>query len=65
MEFIRDGVTLPVPFNIIPMPSACVHAFKKIFFCLFKNSNAKRSQTNDIEMPQFKQNGNAKSKVKK
>jgi hypothetical protein len=48
MEFLR-GPTLPVPFNIIPMPSLIVRVFKKVFFCFFKDDED--GEDDDIDMP--------------
>ena len=56
MEFIREGATLPVPLNIIPMPSLIVKLFKKIFGFVLKKDKFNRP-TNEIEMPPRQVNG--------
>ena len=55
MEFIREEFTLPVPFNIIPMPWIIAKFFKRIFFCFFKRKSD--SNPDIIEMPRVKVNG--------
>ena len=43
MEYIKDGGTLPVPFNIIPTPKAFYISFKKIID-VFKKKKKQQSQ---------------------
>ncbi len=52
MEFIREGATLPVPLNIIPMPSFIYEGLKHLFYCFSKNSKGRRPP-NEFEMPSF------------
>ena len=52
MEFIREGATLPVPLNIIPMPSFIYECLKHLFYCFSKNNKGRRP-TNEFEMPSF------------
>jgi hypothetical protein len=62
MEFLR-GPTLPVPFNIIPMPSVVFGLCRKAFFCFSNNkSNNDDEDENAIEMPAINggQNGHIK-----
>ena len=58
MEFIRDSATLPVPFNIIPMPTVCYNVVKSLKNKLVKSSSA--NHTNEREMPTYKSNGTRK-----
>lgn len=59
MEFIREGATLPVPLNIIPMPALILKLFRKIFYCVFKKD---KQSTNTIEMPKINKNKNSNGK---
>lgn len=51
MEFIRDGATTPVPFNIIPIPSSFIGSLKKMFKKKKQTPNISISSRSDIEMP--------------
>jgi hypothetical protein len=55
MEYIKDGATLPVPFNIIPTPSKVYIAIKKIFNFILRR-NVKRDNDNMImnDLPSLK-----------
>jgi hypothetical protein len=64
MEFLR-GPTLPVPFNIIPMPSIIFNIFKKIFFCFFKKQDNEDEDETGIEMPTMNGSLNGNVKVRK
>ena len=57
MEFIREGLNLPVPFNIIPMPALVLYLFKRLLLCCYKDAKNTNPLENDIEMPQAKENG--------
>jgi hypothetical protein len=61
MEFIREGATLPVPLNILPMPALILKFIRTIFYCVLRKKNNR--QPNEIEMPQFNRNnvGNGKA----
>ncbi len=60
MEFIREGLNLPVPFNILPMPALILCLFKKIFLCCFSKA-LKKSVPDQVELPVRKENGTASS----
>ncbi len=60
MEFIREGATLPVPLNILPMPALILKFIRKIFYCVIRKKNR---QPNEIEMPQFNRKNVANGKV--
>jgi hypothetical protein len=45
MEYIRDGSTLPVPFNIIPTPKSLIDIFRNIKKRI-QQRNANSSDTN-------------------
>jgi len=50
MEFIREGLNLPVPFNVIPMPALLLCLLKKALLCCF-GSPAKSAASEQIELP--------------
>lgn len=61
MEFIREGLNLPVPFNIIPMPALILYMLKNMVVCCVRRSKKEGESAsvnvNDIEMVSPKENG--------
>jgi hypothetical protein len=56
MEYIREGATLPVPFNIIPSPKAIIRIFYSIINC--KKRNAKEPKNESDRNKKISQNLN-------
>lgn len=48
MEYIREGATLPVPFNIIPTPKSFYYLFLKLVN-LFKKKSKKEMSSSSSE----------------
>jgi hypothetical protein len=52
MEYIRQGGTLPVPFNIIPTPKSFYNLIKRLTYCFSKK---KQPPKQELEMPSIRQ----------
>ncbi|CAF1556535.1 unnamed protein product [Rotaria magnacalcarata] len=49
MEYIKEGGTLPVPFNIIPTPKSFYYLFRRIFSCVKKLKRPSTDRSNSME----------------
>jgi hypothetical protein len=50
MEFIKNGATLPVPFNIIPMPNVVYKLVKKLRRKFLAKRDAQINNANHMAM---------------
>ena len=46
MEYIKEGSSLPIPFNIIPSPGSFIDLFDYFVSCLRKTSNPRKESRN-------------------
>ncbi len=62
MEYIKEGSTLPVPFNIIPTPKSCINIFKKLSnLCNKKSHSMSNEETSIPQTRPIKLNANGTS----